>query len=193
MHNVVSDPKPFAGSHPFIMNAAASDVGRGFAMRHCHGFFTSFREFDVQRATGIVKGFKDEARAIGRELDVYTQGHIVCRPTRKEAEEYFEYFTTEAADFEAIDTILRLKGVTRENTPDYEARRKAIPLMNIGYPIIGSPDDVAEKLGRIHGAGISGIAFSLVNSATELPLLTREVLPRLERMGMRTPASATAH
>jgi alkanesulfonate monooxygenase SsuD/methylene tetrahydromethanopterin reductase-like flavin-dependent oxidoreductase (luciferase family) len=116
----------------------------------------------------------------------------VCRPTRKEAEDYFHYFTTEAADVEAIETILALKGVTRENTPDYEARKKAIPLMNIGYPIIGTPDDVAEKLGRIHGAGISGIAFSLVNFVTELPLLTQELLPRLERMGMRAPQAAMA-
>ncbi len=192
MHNVVSEPKPFGGSHPFIMNAAASDVGRDFALRHCHGFFTSFREFDVQRAKGIVDGIKEQARNIGREMDVYTQGHIVCRPTRKEAEDYFHYFTTEAADFEAIDTILALKGVTPENTPDYAARRKAIPLMNIGYPIIGTPDDVAEKLGRIHGAGISGIAFSLVNFVTELPLLTQELLPRLERMGMRAPQAAMA-
>jgi FMNH2-dependent dimethyl sulfone monooxygenase len=187
MHDVVSEPKPFGGEQPFIMNAAASDVGRGFALRHCHGFFTSFREFDVQKSTGIVKSIKEEARCIGREIDVYTQGHIVCRPTRAEAEDYFRYFTTEAADFEAIETILALKGITRENTPDYEERRKAIPLMNIGYPIIGSPDDVADKLARIHGAGISGIAFSLVNYVSELPLLVEEVLPRLERMGVRAP------
>ena len=193
MKNVVSEPKPFGTDHPFIMNAASSEVGRTFAMRHCHGFFTSFREFDVGRATGIVSSIKDEARAVGREIDVYTQGHIVCRPTRAEAEEYFRYFTTEGADFDAIDTILGLKGVTRENTPDYDARRKAIPLMNIGYPIIGSPDDVAEKLARIHGAGISGIAFSLVNYAEELPLLVQEVLPRLERLGMRAPQRQAAH
>jgi alkanesulfonate monooxygenase SsuD/methylene tetrahydromethanopterin reductase-like flavin-dependent oxidoreductase (luciferase family) len=193
LHNVVSEPKPFHSGQPFIMNAAASDVGRAFAMRHCHGFFTSFREFDVQKSTGIVKSIKDEARGIGREIDVYTQGHIVCRPTRSEAEDYFRYFTTEAADFEAIDTILALKGITRENTTDYDERRKAIPLMNIGYPIIGSPDDVADKLARIHGAGISGIAFSLVNYVNELPLLVQEVLPRLERMGIRAPTPAPTH
>ncbi len=185
LHNVVSEPKPWNGETPFIMNAAASDVGRAFAMRHCNGFFTSFREFDVGRATEIVKQVKVDSRALGREIDVYTQGHVVCRPTRKEAQEYFDYFTTEGADFEAIEEILRLKDITRANTPDYEERRKKVPLMNIGYPIIGSPDDVAEKLGRIHNIGISGIAFSLVNYVTELPLLVEEVLPRLKAMGMR--------
>jgi len=46
---------------------------------------------------------------------------------------------------------------------------------------------VAEKLGRIHDAGITGIGFSLVNYLTELPLLAQELMPRLERMGLREP------
>ena len=187
MHNVVSEPKPFARSAPLIINAGQSPAGKSFALNHCNGFFTSFREQDVSRSREFVANYKAEARKIGREIDVYTQGHVVCRPTRKEAEDYFHYFTTEGADFEAVDETLRLKGVTRDNTPDYDERRKQIPLMNIGYPIVGSPDDVAEKLARIHGAGITGIGFSLVNYVTELPLLAEELLPRLEKMGLREP------
>ena len=185
LKNVVSEPKPFNGTTPFIMNAAASDVGRNFALHHCHGFFTSFREFDVQKATGAVSSIKKQALDIGREIDVYTQGHVVCRPTRREAEEYFHYFTTEGADFEAVEQILRLKNVTRENTPDFDARMKAVPLGNIGYPLIGTPDDVAAKLKSINDAGLSGIAFSLVNYVKELPFLAQELLPRLARLGMR--------
>lgn len=185
MRGVVSEPKPYAGAAPLIINAGQSDSGQAFAMRHCNGFFTSFREMDVQRSTAFVQDFKARAKAMGRDLDVYTQGHVVCRPTRKEAEEYFQYFTTEGADFEAIDGMLRSKDMTRANTPDYEARRQAAPLLNIGYPIVGSPDDVADKLGRIHAAGLSGIAFSLVHYVKELPLLAQEVLPRLQRMGLR--------
>ena len=185
MRDVVAEPKLYRDAAPFIMNAGQSDSGKAFSLRHCHGFFTSFREMDVQRSADFVKNYKAEARKIGREIDVYTQGHVVCRPTRKEAEEYFHYFTTEGADFEAVDEILRLKDITRANTPDYDARRKAVPLMNIGYPIVGSPDDVAEKLARIHSAGISGIGFSLVNYVKELPLLAQELIPRLDRMGLR--------
>ena len=136
MHSVVSEPKLYEGASPLIINAGQSDAGRSFAMRQCHGFFTSFREHDVQRSATFVKDFKAEAKSIGREIDVYTQGHVVCRPTRKEAEDYFHYFTTEGADFEAVDESMRLKNITRANTPDYDAQRKMIPLMNIGYPIV---------------------------------------------------------
>ena len=77
LKNVVSEPKPFNGTTPFIMNAAASDVGRNFALHHCHGFFTSFREFDVQKATGAVSSIKKQALDIGRHL---TGRHVINGP-----------------------------------------------------------------------------------------------------------------
>jgi len=189
LNKVVSKPKTYGASTPLIMNAGQSPEGKGFALRNCDGFFTSFREHDVNKSKEFVASYKAEARAIGREFDVFTQGHIVCRPTRKEAEDYYHYFTTEAVDFGAIEESLRLKGITRENTPDYDERRRVLPLMSIGYPIVGTPDDVAEKLARIHGAGITGIGFSLVNYLDELPFLGQELLPRLAKMGLRGSAA----
>jgi alkanesulfonate monooxygenase SsuD/methylene tetrahydromethanopterin reductase-like flavin-dependent oxidoreductase (luciferase family) len=54
-----------------------------------------------------------------------------------------------------------------------------------GFTIIGDPDDVAGELAALHGAGLKGIAVSLVNYAQELPYFCTQVLPRLERMGLR--------
>jgi alkanesulfonate monooxygenase SsuD/methylene tetrahydromethanopterin reductase-like flavin-dependent oxidoreductase (luciferase family) len=185
LKNVVSEPKMTHREPPLLINAGSSDAGKNFSLRHCHGFFTNFVRRDPQNTIDFVQNFKNEARAIGREINVFTQGHVVCRPTRQEAEDYYRYFTTEGADFDAIDTILRLKNITPENTPNYQEMRRAVPYRNIGYPIVGSPDDVAEKLAEIHNIGISGIAFSLVNYVKELPLVTQEVLPRLQKMGLR--------
>ncbi len=188
LHNVVAKPKLYRDDAPLIINAGQSEVGRAFAMRHCHAFFTNFREADVQRSADFVTQFKADAKAReGRDVNVFTQGHVVCRPSRKEAEEYFHYFTTEAADYGALTEALRLKGVTPENTPDFETQLKALPPRNVGYPIIGSPDDVAEKFARMHAAGLSGVAFSLIHYVKELPLLVEEVLPRLEKMRLRSP------
>lgn len=189
LHNVVAKPKLYRDTSPLIINAGQSAVGRAFAMRHCHAFFTNFREADVKRSAEFVRDFKAEAKEQGRDVNVYTQGHVVCRPTTREAEEYFHYFTTEAADYGALREAMRLKGITPENTPDFDERLRALPPNNVGYPIVGSPDDVAEKFARMHGAGLSGIAFSLVNYVKELPFFTQEVLPRLERLGIREAVS----
>ena len=42
------------------------------------------------------------AARLGRNVDVYSTTHIVCRPTRREAEEFYYYFAEEHADETAL-------------------------------------------------------------------------------------------
>ena len=42
-----------------------------------------------------------------------------------------------------------------------------------------------KKFEQMHNAGLSGIAFSLVHYVDELPLIASEVIPRLEKLGLR--------
>ena len=81
LSNVVAKPKLYSDGSPLIINAGQSQTGREFALRHCHAFFTNFRG-GCKRSADFVSKFKSDARALGREANVYTQGHVVCRPTR---------------------------------------------------------------------------------------------------------------
>ena len=54
-----------------------------------------------------------------------------------------------------------------------------------GYPFVGSPDHIADELADLSRSGVRGIAFSMINYLNELPLFRDEVLPRLERLGVR--------
>lgn len=56
---------------------------------------------------------------------------------------------------------------------------------NGAYPIVGSPDTVAAKLLTLHGAGIDAFAMRFANYVEHLPYFKDEVLPRLERAGVR--------
>jgi alkanesulfonate monooxygenase SsuD/methylene tetrahydromethanopterin reductase-like flavin-dependent oxidoreductase (luciferase family) len=60
------------------------------------------------------------------------------------------------------------------------------------YPLVGDPDDVAAAIGRIHGAGFAGTTLSFVDYVAELPFFAQEVMPRLERMGIRSAAAVPA-
>jgi alkanesulfonate monooxygenase SsuD/methylene tetrahydromethanopterin reductase-like flavin-dependent oxidoreductase (luciferase family) len=51
--------------------------------------------------------------------------------------------------------------------------------------IVGDTDHVAQQIADLSKAGLTGIALSLVNYADELPYFCDEVLPRLERAGVR--------
>ena len=57
-----------------------------------------------------------------------------------------------------------------------------------GLPIVGDPDHVASQLIDLSKAGLTGVAVSLVNYIDELPFFCDEVLPRLERVGLRENA-----
>jgi alkanesulfonate monooxygenase SsuD/methylene tetrahydromethanopterin reductase-like flavin-dependent oxidoreductase (luciferase family) len=54
-----------------------------------------------------------------------------------------------------------------------------------GLIMVGDPDRIADTLAALSRAGLRGIGFSFVNYLKELPLFCEEVLPRLERMGVR--------
>ena len=111
---VRAKPKPFGGARPVIMNAGRSGPGQAFAMRNCDAFFTSTGamrlalagtaddKVDVtafDRIVQQVRGIKDEGRKFGREIEVYTQGQVICRPTQKEAEDYHHHANVENADW----------------------------------------------------------------------------------------------
>jgi alkanesulfonate monooxygenase SsuD/methylene tetrahydromethanopterin reductase-like flavin-dependent oxidoreductase (luciferase family) len=55
---------------------------------------------------------------------------------------------------------------------------------------VGDPDFVAKQLADLSQAGLTGIGVSLVNYTDELPYFCDEVLPRLERMGVREGRAA---
>jgi alkanesulfonate monooxygenase SsuD/methylene tetrahydromethanopterin reductase-like flavin-dependent oxidoreductase (luciferase family) len=190
LRGVREKPKPYGGTRPLIMNAGASGDGRAFALRNCDAWFTqvrlpSFHQANLDEAAVVVRNAKAEARSIGREIGAYTVGVIVCRPTRREAEDYHRYVTDERADWSAVDNILRMKGLDKRAPEDVERFRKSYANGNGGLPFIGDPDDVAGYLAQVSAAGFDGIAVSFVNYVDEFPYFRDEVLPRLERRGLR--------
>ena len=189
---VRAKPKPFGGSRPVLMNAGASAVGRAFALRNCDAFFTNAPNDSPDMTARHVAAVKSEAAQYGREIDVYTVGVITCRPTPAEAEAYYRHCIFDHADWSAVDAILAKRKITAEAVGAEEfARRRAYQANGMGgLPIVGDPDHVARELANLSRGGLTGIGISLVNYADELPYFCAEVLPRLERLGLRRPARA---
>lgn len=191
---VRSKPKPYGGSRPVIMNAGASDNGRAFALKNCDAFFTNADRFSMEATAKKVAWVKEEARGYGREISVYTVGVVTCRPTMKEAQDYYHYAGTERADWNAVRDILAVKNISPETVgqEEFERQRKAYANGMGGLPIVGDPDHVANTLAGLSNAGLRGIGMSMVNYLRELPYFAQEVLPRLERMGVRTRVANAA-
>jgi alkanesulfonate monooxygenase SsuD/methylene tetrahydromethanopterin reductase-like flavin-dependent oxidoreductase (luciferase family) len=187
MKGIRGKPKPYGGSQPVIMNAGASPVGQAFAIRNCDAFFLQASRTSLAETAEKVANAKSAAKVQGRELGVYTVGVVTCKPTMKEAEEYFHHCIVEHADWSAVDSILALKDITAQNTPPekFQQIRNGFAQGMGGLPVVGDPDHVAGQLVDLSKAGLTGIAVSLVNYVAELPFFCEEVLPRLARAELR--------
>jgi dimethylsulfone monooxygenase len=190
LKGVRAHPKPFGGTRPILMNAGSSQVGRTFALRNCDAFFvaTQGSRTSLEGNAKQVAEIKRAAQEFGREIEVYTVGQVICRPSQKEAEDYYRNAIIESADWDAIDGMLANRSITPQTIPpeEYAKKRQYFASNAVGgYPFVGTPDRVAEELENISKAGVRGIALSFVNYLDELPYFCDEVLPRLMRLGVR--------
>jgi dimethylsulfone monooxygenase len=190
LHSVRAFPKPYGGTRPLMMNAGSSDVGQAFALRNCDAFFvaTAGSRKSLAGNAAEVAEIKAQARSFGREIEVFTVGQVICRPTQKEADDYYQHAIIDNADWGAIDGMLANKSITPQNigAAEYDAKRRYFASNAVGgYPFVGTPDKVAEELAIISQAGVRGIGLSFVNYLAEVPYFCDEVLPRLTRAGVR--------
>ena len=114
---------------------------------------------------------------------MWTSCGIVCRPTEREAQQFARYYIVEKGDWEAAASISRGR---------YEARppRPHEPLRSPGwgsYLIVGTPEQVTERLLRLSAIGLDGAVLSWVNYHEELAYWVAEVLPLMEQVGLRRP------
>jgi len=119
-----ANPKPYGGTRPLIMNAGASPTGQAFAIRNCDALFSNVsRGISFEETAAHVKNVRALARQGGREIGVYTVGVVTCRPTAKEAEDYYRHSIVDNADWRAVDNILAMKNVTPQTHGKAEFRR----------------------------------------------------------------------
>ena len=186
-------PKPVGGTRPLIMNAGASPTGRAFAVKNCDAFFMQASRVSIEETAENIQKAKDLGRQHGQDIGVYSVGVVTCRRTTKEAEDYYNHVIIENADFSAIDRILAMKDITPQSKGPEEFNRQRRFYANGmgGLPLIGDADHVAKSLADLSNAGLTGIGISFINYLDELPFFRDEVLPRLERLGVREPKCTT--
>ena len=187
LRDVVGKPKPFGSGRPVVMNAGGSDVGRAFGARYCDFVFTLLVELELGRKQ--VAAIKKIAAGHNRSVDVFTTSYVVCRPSRREAEEFHRYYVDENGDWDAVDRLMTLQGLHTRGRDFQRQFRERYAGGHGCYPIIGDPDDVARELRLIHEAGFIGTTIAFVDYLADLPYFCEEVLPRLERAGLRDRAA----
>ncbi len=196
LKGVVTDPLPLQKPMIPVMSAGFSFKGRDFAGQAADLLFTSVST--IARAPLIVQSVHDYAARYNRKIEVYTSSHIVCRKTRQEAEDFYFYFAETMADRASLEHMRRNKKATAgSDTPDSERadfnpeihsrfRGKIYPGSFPGsYTFVGTPDDIVEEMVLLEKAGLRVAAITFLDYVADMPFFISEVLPRMERAGLR--------
>ena len=119
MHGLSTDPLPVQRPRPPVMSAAQSGDGQAFAAKIADILFTGMYSYEQVGET--LERVRELAAVHGRSPDVYVTTQLVCRPTRKEAEEYAHYYAVEMADPDAVAYFARQKA--RHRLGEHARRR----------------------------------------------------------------------
>ncbi|TDK51929.1 LLM class flavin-dependent oxidoreductase [Antarcticimicrobium luteum] len=184
LKHVAGDPKPMSGTVP-ILNAAGSPQGREFATDNANYLFTP--AIDLTRSKDEIQELKDQAAAKGRDVGVLTFSHVICRETEEEARAFQKYITDDNADWEAVDNLVNLQFAHAHSFPhDLLAQiRYLMAQGHGGFPLVGTPQQVAEGIIKLHETGFAGTTLSFVDYAGEFPFFRDNVLPILAEAGIR--------
>ncbi|MDD7940361.1 LLM class flavin-dependent oxidoreductase [Actinomycetospora lutea] len=190
----VSQPKPVQPTIP-IMNAGGSPRGMRFAAEHADLCFVIVQSEQEDAIRAQVEGYRRMAREeFGREVRLWTHTVVVQGDTDADAEAYLRRFSGEYEDAESVDAWMRLQGANTQVVPPevMAAMRQRFAAGAGGFPLVGTAATIAERLEMLSAAGIEGALLTWVDYDAGLADFTRDVLPRLERAGLRAPVGTPA-
>ena len=188
-----SEPKPYQKPRPVLISAGSSPKGREFAARFCDINFSVVES--IEKGTKWVQDTKNQAwNDHQREIGTFTYSYAVVRDTEKEAQDYYNYYVREKGDWEACENICSVFGIQSGSyTPEYMEKFKENFIAGWGgYPLVGTPEMVAEKLVELSSTGVDGSLITMVDYNQELPYWNEKVMPLLEQAGLRKPKAQRA-
>jgi FMNH2-dependent dimethyl sulfone monooxygenase len=185
-----SQPKPLQKPRPPIMNAGGSSRGRRYAAEYADLAYILIKEDDAGAAREQVQSIKRMAREeFGREISVWTFGFVSCASTEAEAREYVRWFADEHGDTEAADRVMKFIGLETGalGKDTYEAYRHRFIAGGGGIELVGTPEQIVDRLQYVVETGCDGCLLSWPEWEKGLAQFEREVMPLLEQVGLREP------
>jgi alkanesulfonate monooxygenase SsuD/methylene tetrahydromethanopterin reductase-like flavin-dependent oxidoreductase (luciferase family) len=192
---VWSQPKPVQRPHPPVMNAGGSPAAQDFTTRYCDLNFVHLKDrSNLETGRKEIAHLKGIARSYGRETRIWIHVYVVCRDTEKEAKDYLHHYVYEKGDWEAAGNLLRIFGMQSASydPKTLEDHKAHFIAGHGGYPLVGTPEQIADELGRLADVGVDGCLISWVDYKDELKQWNRDVLPLLVQSGLRQPFKPAA-
>jgi FMNH2-dependent dimethyl sulfone monooxygenase len=179
-------PKPKYG-RPLLVNATGSDAGIDFAARYSDiVFVTSPNGSAIEGALAALPAHtarvKAAAAKLGRTIRTLINPMVICRETEAEAHAYRDAIVAhgDEGSFQRFDSDAHAWRGNAEQRSQAAARA-----VGGNVTIVGSPQQIAEYIVRLHQAGIDGVQLSFFDFQPDLDFFGERVLPLLREAGLR--------
>jgi len=186
-------PKPISQPYPTLISAGQSTVGIEFAAKHMDFTFQAHADLEELRSL-VVRARELAHREHHRKLGVLTYSMVVCRDTEKEAQDYVRYYVDEQGDWVAAQNVIDgfVAGDTRSLPREVlEGMQRSMVAGWGGVPLVGTAEQIVDKLQDLHRIGVDGVAMTWVNYGEGIAQFNEEILPLMEEAGLRSPRPAT--
>ena len=149
--------------------------------------FVMLRQKDDESDAEQIEQLKTLAADRGRASQCWIHVYVVCRDTEEEARDYLNHYVMEKGDDVAVGNMLKIFGLQSQTlTPEViEAFKFHFKAGTGGYPLVGTPEQIVERIQHLSSLGVDGMLISWVDYLGECQQWIDDVLPLMEQAGLR--------
>jgi FMNH2-dependent dimethyl sulfone monooxygenase len=181
-------PKPIQKPHPAIMAAGVSRKGRQFAAHHADVNFVNLEAHDLESMRARVESSRktawDECK---REIQVWTNAYIFQGDTEADARAFYKECVFEKGDWEGVENLVNTMGINSQSIPApiLQTLKEHFIAGWVGYPLIGTKEQVVDGLSILERAGFDGIVLTWPRYVDDMKRFQVETFPLLQQAGLR--------
>ena len=178
-------------THVPVFNAGFSPTGSRWAAEHADVLFVPPPDMSADGARRIVENAKANAEGFERDVQVWVPCYVACRDTEEQALAHVDYYAREHMDTATVDMLLG-SGTSVSDHANAEAQTARVRMAAglAGFPLVGTPEQIVERMIGLSEAGVDGITVSWLDFPGELRAFVENVLPLMEEAGLREPFPA---
>ncbi len=112
---------------------------------------------------------------------------MVQSETEKEARDYFDYYVNQNGDWEAVTNLVETMIANAKTLPPpvlAEMKKHFIAGWG-GYPIVGTPEQIADSLVTLSKIGLNGTLLNFPRYIDDMRRFQRDVYPLVQQAGLR--------
>lgn len=167
--------KPTVAELPDFTVAGFSPDGQQFARDNCDLLFTMINNIDTAK-------FRIADIKADTDIKVIIPCAVICRETEQQAQDFYIECADTYADTGAIENFSNALFHSNPINSIVQKQKQMEMALGAGsYPLIGTPEQIADEIEKLYEAGVNGILFSFINYEKEMPYFNDNVLPILKQ------------